>query len=158
MLCAALTTTYSSMTSNCCVITARTVLTFDMAMLWRASWRKSRFCPRTRHSLNFFPARDPSFQSSAGENIGMNSSGSAAIGAIYWAGNFSKSSYLRWLRELLGAPTLGRDDLGSHPYARVHLLAYGNAQGQPWSHLIFAGFYDGAWPALHHGVCFILAS
>src|SRR5213078_4083781 len=54
-------------------------------------------------------------------------------------GNFSKSSYLRWLRELLGAPTLERDDLGLHPYARVHLLAYGNAQGQPWSHLIFAG-------------------
>src|SRR5438477_218508 len=46
-------------------------------------------------------------------------------------GNFSKSSYLRWLRELLSVPTLERDDLGSHPYARVHLLAYGNAQGQP---------------------------
>jgi hypothetical protein len=65
------------------------------------------------------------------------------------AGNFSKSSYLRWLRELLGAPTMERDDLGSHPYARVHLLAYGNAQGQPWSHLIFAGLNDEAWPALN---------
>src|SRR6058998_1504304 len=38
------------------------------------------------------------------------------------ATKFSKSSYLRWLRELLGAPTLKRDDLGSHAYARVHLL------------------------------------
>src|SRR6266436_923243 len=71
------------------------------------------------------------------------------------AGNFSKSSYLRWLRELLGAPTPERDDLGSHPYARVHLLAYGNAQGQPWSHLIFAGLNDEAWPALNDELAFI---
>src|SRR6266436_5918816 len=71
------------------------------------------------------------------------------------AGNFSKSSYLRWLRELLGAPTPERDDLGSHPYARVHLLAYGNAQGQPWSHLIFAGLNDEAWPALDDELAFI---
>src|SRR5438874_1491477 len=70
-------------------------------------------------------------------------------------GNFSKSSYLRWLRELLGVPTLERDDLGSHPYARVHLLAYGNAQGQPWSHLIFAGLNDEAWPALNDELAFI---
>src|SRR5438093_489208 len=71
------------------------------------------------------------------------------------AGNLSKSSYLRWLRELLGAPTLERDDLGSHPYARVHLLAYGNAQGQPWSHLIFAGLNDEAWPTLNDELAFI---
>jgi hypothetical protein len=71
------------------------------------------------------------------------------------AGNLSKSSYLRWLRELLGAPTLERDDLGSHPYARVHLLAYGNAQSQPWSHLIFAGLNDEAWPALNNELGFI---
>jgi hypothetical protein len=71
------------------------------------------------------------------------------------ATKFSKSSYLRWLRELLGAPTLERDDLGAHPYARVHLLAYANAQGQPWSHLIFAGLNDEAWPALGDELAFI---
>ena len=71
------------------------------------------------------------------------------------ATKFSKSSYLRWLRELLGAPTLKRDDLGAHPYARVHLLAYANAQDQPWSHLIFAGLNDEAWPALDDEVAFI---
>src|SRR5947199_2778619 len=68
---------------------------------------------------------------------------------------FSKSSYLRWLRELLGAPTMERDDLGAHPYARVHLLAYTNAQYQPWSHLIFAGLNDEAWPTLDDEVAFI---
>src|SRR5439155_5779951 len=71
------------------------------------------------------------------------------------AGNLSKSSYLRWLRELLGAPTLERDDLGSHPYARVHLLTYANAQAQPCSHLIFAGLNDEAWPALPDELSFI---
>jgi hypothetical protein len=71
------------------------------------------------------------------------------------ATKFSKSSYLRWLRELLGAPTVERDDLGAHPYARVHLLAYANAQGQPWSHLIFAGLNDEAWPALDEELAFI---
>jgi PD-(D/E)XK nuclease superfamily len=68
---------------------------------------------------------------------------------------FSKSSYLRWLRELLGAPTLERDDLGAHSYARVHLLAYTNAQSQPWSHLIFAGLNDEAWPALDDEVALV---
>ena len=62
---------------------------------------------------------------------------------------------MRWLRELLGAPTLERDDLGSHAYARVHLLVYANAQGQPWSHLIFAGLNDEAWPALDGELAFI---
>jgi len=71
------------------------------------------------------------------------------------ATDFSKTSYLRWLRELLGAPTLERDDLGSHPYARVHLLTYANAQAQPWSHLIFAGLNDEAWPALPDELAFI---
>jgi PD-(D/E)XK nuclease superfamily len=71
------------------------------------------------------------------------------------ARKFSKTSYLRWLRELLGAPTPERDDLGAHPYARVHLLAYANAQGQPWSHLIFAGLNDEAWPALDDQLAFI---
>jgi hypothetical protein len=68
---------------------------------------------------------------------------------------FSKDSYLRWLWELLGEPTMQRDDLGSHPYARVHLLTYANAQGQRWSHLIFAGLNEEAWPVLADELAFI---
>ena len=67
----------------------------------------------------------------------------------------SKSSYLRWLRELLGAPSLERDDFGSHPYARVHLLPYADAQGQPWSHLIFTGLNDETWPAFDEDLAFV---
>lgn len=63
------------------------------------------------------------------------------------AESFSKNFYLRWLRELLGAPSLQRDDYGSHPYSRVHLLLYAEAEGQSWSHLIFAGLNEEEWPA-----------
>jgi len=71
------------------------------------------------------------------------------------AAKFSKSSYLRWLQELLGAPSLQRDHLGAHPYARVHLLAYAEAQDQPWSYLIFAGLNDETWPAFETEVAFV---
>jgi len=67
----------------------------------------------------------------------------------------SRNSYLRWLRELLGAPSFQRDDFGAHPYARVHLLSYADAQGQPWSHLILAGLNDEAWPALDGELAFV---
>jgi len=67
----------------------------------------------------------------------------------------SKNSYLRWLREVVGAPSFERDDFGAHPYARVHLLTYPDAQGQPWSHLIFAGLNDEAWPALEEDLAFV---
>ena len=62
--------------------------------------------------------------------------------------SFSKENYLGWLREILTAPSLSRDDCGAHPYSRVHLLPYAEAESQSWSHLIFAGLNEEAWPAL----------
>jgi PD-(D/E)XK nuclease superfamily protein len=61
---------------------------------------------------------------------------------------FLKTNYLRWLREILGAPSLSRDECGSHPYGRVHMLLYSEAEDQSWSHLIFAGLNEESWPAL----------
>src|SRR5437764_3624850 len=76
-----------------------------------------------------------------------------------WSGQlnaqFSRSTYLRWLREVLGAPSLQRDDFGAHSYARVHLLPYGEAQTQPWSHLIFAGLNLELWPSLDDELGFV---
>jgi hypothetical protein len=76
-----------------------------------------------------------------------------------WAGDlgesFSKNLYLRWLREVLGAPSLHRDDAGSHPYSRVHLLPYAEGEGQSWSHLIFAGLNEEEWPALDDELGFV---
>ena len=61
---------------------------------------------------------------------------------------FSRANYLRWLREILSAPSLSRDEYGAHPYSRVHLLPYSEAETQSWTHLIFAGLNEEAWPAL----------
>lgn len=76
-----------------------------------------------------------------------------------WSGRlgttFSRNTFLRWLGEVLGAPSLRRDDYGAHPYARVHLLSYAEAQGQPWSHLIFAGLNEEAWPSLDDELGFV---
>ena len=76
-----------------------------------------------------------------------------------WSGqlriSFSRITFLRWLREVLGAPSLQRADLGANPYARVHLLPCVDAEGQPWSHLIFAGLNDEAWPALDDELGFV---
>ena len=62
--------------------------------------------------------------------------------------SFLKANYLGWLREILTATSLSRDDCGAHPYSRVHLLPYAEAESQSWSHLIFAGLNEEAWPAL----------
>jgi hypothetical protein len=63
-------------------------------------------------------------------------------------GTFSRHAYLRWLGEILCTPTVNRENYGAHPYSRVHLLKYAQAEGQPWSHIIIAGLNEDAWPAL----------
>lgn len=67
-----------------------------------------------------------------------------------WSGKlqaeFSRTLYLRWLGEIASTSTSARDATGDHPYARVQLLTVPQAQGQEWSHLIFAGWNEGAWP------------
>ena len=60
----------------------------------------------------------------------------------------ARANYLRWLREILSAQSLARDEYGAHPYSRVHLIPYSEAETQSWSHLIFAGLNEEAWPAL----------
>lgn len=63
-------------------------------------------------------------------------------------GSLSKAIYLRWLKEILSTPAVVRQGYGAHPYSRVHLLSYAQAEGQPWSQIIFAGLNDEAWPVL----------
>jgi hypothetical protein len=64
---------------------------------------------------------------------------------------FSRTLYLRWLEEIASTFGAGRDAAGDHPYARVHLLTIAGAQGQEWSHLIFAGLNEGSWPPPEKG-------
>ncbi len=57
-----------------------------------------------------------------------------------------RDAYLRWLDEITSTVTRIRDEPGSHPYSRVHLLSYRSAEKQEWSHLILAGMNEGRWP------------
>jgi hypothetical protein len=59
---------------------------------------------------------------------------------------FSRALFLRWLEETAATFGAARAPAGDHPYARVQLLTVAEAQNQEWSHLIFAGWNDGAWP------------
>lgn len=59
---------------------------------------------------------------------------------------FSRTLFLRWLEESAATFGVARSAAGDHAYARVQLLAVSHAQNQEWSHLIFAGWNEGAWP------------
>jgi len=60
--------------------------------------------------------------------------------------NCSRALFLRWLEETAATTGTARSAEGDHPYARVQLLTVARAQNQEWSHLIFAGWNQGAWP------------
>ncbi len=64
---------------------------------------------------------------------------------------FSRGLYLRWLGEIASTFAAARAPLGDHPYARVQLLTVPQAEGQEWSHLIFAGWNEGSWPPRETG-------
>src|SRR6266704_2630412 len=59
---------------------------------------------------------------------------------------FSRALFLRWLEETAATSDAARSVSGDHPYARVQLLTVARAQNQEWSHLILAGWNQGAWP------------
>jgi len=59
---------------------------------------------------------------------------------------FSRALFLQWLEETSVTSKTARSSEGDHPYARVQLLTVARAQNQEWSHLIFAGWNEGAWP------------
>ncbi|HYJ06637.1 MAG TPA: PD-(D/E)XK nuclease family protein [Chthoniobacterales bacterium] len=75
--------------------------------------------------------------------------------SVGWAtkvsATFSRVLFLRWLEEIASSFTAGRDEAGDHPYAHVQLLTVAQAQGQDWSHLIFAGWNEGSWPPPERG-------
>ena len=60
--------------------------------------------------------------------------------------NFSRALFLRWLEEAAATSDAARSAAGDHPYARVQLLTVARARNQEWSHLILAGWNQGAWP------------
>jgi hypothetical protein len=63
---------------------------------------------------------------------------------------FSRTIYLRWLKETLDSFSMTRAPKASHIYSRVQLLTYSEAETQEWSHLILAGLNQGEWPEAEH--------
>ena len=60
--------------------------------------------------------------------------------------DLSRADFLRWLTEVFAESALCRDEHGDHPYARVQLVRYDQAENQTWSHLILGGLNEGVWP------------
>jgi len=67
-----------------------------------------------------------------------------------WSDRFTqvltREYFLRWLTEIFAESSISRDDCGDHPYARVQLVRYDEAEFASWSHVIFAGLNEGVWP------------
>ncbi|MDQ2658849.1 MAG: PD-(D/E)XK nuclease family protein, partial [Verrucomicrobiota bacterium] len=70
----------------------------------------------------------------------------SAVWSARVSAELSRATFLRWLGEASTSVLPERDRDGDHPYSRVHLLLYPQAEGQKWSHLIFTGLNEGAWP------------
>lgn len=58
----------------------------------------------------------------------------------------SRRAWLRWLSDCLVSMSSEREASGRHPYARLHLLTYAEAEPLEWSHLILCGMNEGEWP------------
>lgn len=58
----------------------------------------------------------------------------------------TRATYLRWLEEISGSRLKSRNSSGNHPFARVHLLPYAQADGASWSHLILTSLNENEWP------------
>jgi hypothetical protein len=60
----------------------------------------------------------------------------------------SRAIWLHWLHETVVSTSKLREPLGKHPYARAHLLTYGQAESQEWSHVVACDLSEGEWPPM----------
>jgi hypothetical protein len=80
-----------------------------------------------------------------GDRAGELRARAAAFGAG-WTAELTREAFARWLAAVTLRPGREPAATGRHPYARVHLAAYEDAEWQTWSHLILAGLNRNAWP------------
>jgi hypothetical protein len=66
----------------------------------------------------------------------------------------SRRTFLEWLRESTNSQSRTRGREGNHFYGKVHLLVYGQINGQTWSHLILTGLNEGVWPRVFEAGAF----
>ncbi len=132
------------------------VLIDDLEVLREFCSAKNASVATAIHSLGQLPVRATlreflRLTQAACERLGWNQHWIAiASHSDEWidkiSAEFSRDVYLRWLSEIAATFAVERSDNGNHPYAPVQLLTVPQAGGQDWSHLIFAGWNDGAWP------------
>ena len=112
--------------------------------------RDIKFLP-TRSSLkNFLDATGRIFSELNWKNRWTEINQFASSWSDAVRGELSRSIYLSWLAEIADSSSVGRAVDGNHPYSRVHLLSYGDAEAHQWSHLILAGLNQGEWPQIQH--------
>jgi hypothetical protein len=109
------------------------------------------FLPARGSFLEFLCATENAFARLCWKQHWMEVASRSRDWAAKIEADFSRTLYLRWLEEIASSFAVERDAAGDHPYARVHLLPIAQAQGQEWSHLIFAGFNEGSWPPAEKG-------
>jgi hypothetical protein len=57
-----------------------------------------------------------------------------------------RADFLRWLSAAGAENSRERSEKGRHPFSRIWILPYPEAEWQSWSHLILTGMNDGVWP------------
>ena len=108
--------------------------------------RDLRFLPVRSTFKVFFAETEKIFSKLKWKNRWIEINQFAGSWSDALSGEFSRSIYLRWLAEISDSFSIARAENGSHPYSRVHLLSYADAEAHEWSHLILAGLNQGEWP------------
>jgi PD-(D/E)XK nuclease superfamily len=110
-----------------------------------------QFLPARATFSEFLQAAEKAFALLGWKQHSMEVASRSSDWASRVGANFSRNLFLRWLDEIASTFGASRDSVGDHPYARVQLLTIAQAQGQEWSHLIFAGLNEGSWPPAERG-------
>ena len=67
----------------------------------------------------------------------------------------ARDSFLAWVTARARTATRAQGEFGRHPYARLVLTSYAQAEGLPWSHVVLAGLNEGSFPPPYSNSAFL---
>ncbi|HLW34860.1 MAG TPA: hypothetical protein VKS98_04295, partial [Chthoniobacterales bacterium] len=108
--------------------------------------RETKFLPARSTVRNFLAQTEEIFSGLKWKNRWAEISQFTGKWSESLSAELSRATYLRWLSEISNSFSTARAPNGNHPYSRVHLLSYADAEAYEWSHLILAGLNQGEWP------------
>jgi hypothetical protein len=79
------------------------------------------------------------------ERLAFVTERAATVGKA-WDRPIPRALYLRWLTDVTTRRHRDRTAGGKHPFARVQLVTYEDAEWQTWSHLVLAGLNRNSFP------------